>query len=48
MAEAKLDVQLMNRLTKSIKDLESSAQALNPATNAVSASEAYARLENYN
>ena len=42
MAEAKLDVQLMNRLTKSIKDLESSAQALNPATNAVSASEAYA------
>ena len=42
MTEAKLDVQLMNRLTKSIKDLESSAQALNPATNAVSASEAYA------
>ncbi len=42
MAEAKLDVQLMNRLTKSIKDLESSAQALNPASNAVSASEAYA------
>jgi len=42
MAEAKLDVQLMNKLTKSIKDLESSAQALNPASKAVSASEAYA------
>lgn len=42
MVEAKLDVQLMNKLTKSIKDLESSAQALNPASNAVSASEAYA------
>ncbi|MDA8644275.1 sigma 54-interacting transcriptional regulator [Flavobacteriaceae bacterium] len=41
MQEAKLDVNLMNSLAKSIKDLESSAKALNPASEAVSASQTY-------
>jgi chromosome segregation ATPase len=41
MQEAKLDVSLMNSLATSIKDLESSAKALSPASNAVSASQNY-------
>lgn len=43
MQEAKLDVNLMNSLAKSIKDLESSAKALNPASEAASASQAYSQ-----
>lgn len=43
MAEAKLDVNLMNSLAKSIKDLESSAKALNPASEAASASQTYSQ-----
>lgn len=41
MQEAKLDVQLMNSLAQSIKDLESSAKALSPASEAASASQNY-------
>tara|TARA_B100001094_G_C17673299_1_gene549842 strand:- start:27 stop:623 length:597 start_codon:yes stop_codon:yes gene_type:complete len=41
MQEAKLDVSLMNSLATSIKDLESSAKALSPASDAVSASQNY-------
>ncbi|MGA1777062.1 MAG: gliding motility protein GldL [Flavobacteriaceae bacterium] len=43
MAEAKLDVNLMNSLAKSIKDLEDSAKALGPASQAVTASESYSK-----
>ncbi|MDA9140176.1 gliding motility protein GldL [Flavobacteriaceae bacterium] len=43
MKEAKLDVNLMNSLAKSIKDLESSARALNPASEAASASQTYSQ-----
>jgi len=43
MKEAKLDVNLMNSLAKSIKDLESSAKALNPASEAASASQTYSQ-----
>ncbi|MBH46214.1 MAG: gliding motility protein GldL [Flavobacteriaceae bacterium] len=42
LKEAKLDVALMNNLTKSIKNLESSAQALTPAADAASSSANYA------
>jgi gliding motility-associated protein GldL len=42
MKEAKLDVSLMNNLTKSIKNLEASAQALTPAAAAASSSQNYA------
>ena len=41
MQEAKLDVSLMNSLAKSIKDLENSAKALSPASEAISASHGY-------
>lgn len=41
MKEAKLDVSLMNSLAKSIKDLETSAKALSPASDAVAASQGY-------
>jgi gliding motility-associated protein GldL len=41
MQEAKLDVSLMNSLTKSIKGLENSTKALSPAFDAVAASESY-------
>lgn len=43
MQEAKLDVSLMNSLASSIKDLESSAKALSPASDAVSASQSYSQ-----
>tara|TARA_Y100001980_G_C14503690_1_gene279435 strand:+ start:126 stop:743 length:618 start_codon:yes stop_codon:yes gene_type:complete len=43
MAEAKLDVSLMNSLAKSIKNLEASAKALSPASEAASASENYSQ-----
>lgn len=43
MQEAKLDVNLMNSLAKSIRDLESSAKALNPASEAASASQTYSQ-----
>ena len=43
MQEAKIDVNLMNSLAKSIKDLESSAKALNPASEAASASQTYSQ-----
>jgi gliding motility-associated protein GldL len=43
MQEAKLDVNLMNSLAKSIKDLESSAKALNPVSEAASASQTYSQ-----
>ncbi len=39
--EAKLDVSLVNGLTESIRDLESSAKALAPATEVISASNSY-------
>jgi len=42
MKEAKLDVSLMNNLTKSIKNLEASAKALTPAATAASSSQSYA------
>ena len=42
LKEAKLDVALMNNLTKSIKNLESSSQALTPAADAASSSANYA------
>lgn len=41
LKEAKLDVALMNNLAKSIKNLESSAQALTPAADAASSSSNY-------
>ena len=41
MQEAKLDVNLMNSLAQSIKDLESSAKALSPASDAISATQGY-------
>jgi gliding motility-associated protein GldL len=41
MQEAKLDVSLMNSLASSIKDLENSAKALSPASEAASASKNY-------
>lgn len=41
LKEAKLDVALMNNLTRSIKNLEASAQALSPAAEAASSSETY-------
>ncbi len=41
MAEAKLDVKLMNSLADSIKGLETSAKALSPATEAITASQTY-------
>jgi len=41
LKEAKLDVALMNNLTKSIKNLEASAQALSPAADAAASSESY-------
>ena len=43
LKEAKLDVALMNNLTKSIKNLEASAQALSPAAEAASSSENYSQ-----
>ena len=43
MQEAKLDVNLMNSLASSIKDLENSAKALSPASEAVSASQNYSQ-----
>jgi len=43
MEEAKLDVSLMNSLAKSIKNLEASAKALSPASDAASASETYSQ-----
>ena len=43
LKEAKLDVSLMNNLTKSIKNLEASAQALTPAEDAASSSENYSQ-----
>ena len=43
MQEAKLDVGLMNSLASSIKDLETSAKALSPASNAISASQNYSQ-----
>tara|TARA_A100001011_G_scaffold162951_1_gene171410 strand:- start:8487 stop:9131 length:645 start_codon:yes stop_codon:yes gene_type:complete len=43
MQEAKLDVNLMNSLTKSIKGLENSAKALSPASEAISASQNYSQ-----
>ena len=43
LKEAKLDVTLMNNLTKSLKNLEASAQALSPASNAAASSETYAK-----
>jgi len=43
LKEAKLDVTLMNNLTRSIKNLEASAQALSPAIDAASSSENYSQ-----
>jgi gliding motility-associated protein GldL len=43
MQEAKIDVSLMNSLASSIKDLENSAKALSPASEAVSASQNYSQ-----
>ncbi|NBS19031.1 MAG: gliding motility protein GldL [Flavobacteriia bacterium] len=43
LREAKLDVALINNLTRSIKNLEASAQALSPAADAASSSEAYSQ-----
>jgi uncharacterized protein YukE len=43
LREAKLDVTLINNLTRSIKNLEASAQALSPAADAASSSEAYSQ-----
>ena len=43
MQEAKLDVNLMNSLAKSIKGLENSAKALSPASEAISASQSYSQ-----
>ena len=43
LQEAKLDVNLMNKLASSIKNLEASAQALSPAAEAISSSEGYSQ-----
>lgn len=43
LKEAKIDVALMNNLTKSIKNLEASAQALSPAADAASSSQNYSQ-----
>jgi len=43
MAEAKIDVSLMNKLAKSIQNLEDSAKALSPASEAASASQTYSQ-----
>ena len=43
LKEAKIDVALMNNVTKSIKNLEASAQALTPAADAVSSSSSYSQ-----
>ena len=43
MQEAKLDVNLMNSLAKSIKGLENSAKAISPASEAISASQTYSQ-----
>ena len=43
MAEAKIDVSLMNKLAKSIQNLEDSAKALSPASDAASASQTYSQ-----
>jgi gliding motility-associated protein GldL len=43
LQEAKLDVNLMNKLASSIKNLEVSAQALSPAADAISSSEGYSK-----
>ena len=43
LKEAKLDVALMNNLTKSIKNLEASAQALSPAADFASSSQNYSQ-----
>jgi len=43
LQEAKLDVNLMNKLASSIKNLEASAQALSPAAEAISSSEGYSK-----
>ena len=43
LKEAKLDVALMSNLTKSIKNLEASAQALSPAADAASSSQNYSQ-----
>lgn len=43
LKEAKLDVTLMNNLTKSIKNLEASAQALSPAADAANSSANYSQ-----
>jgi gliding motility-associated protein GldL len=43
LKEAKIEVALMNNLTKSIRNLEASAQALSPAAEAASSSESYSQ-----
>jgi gliding motility-associated protein GldL len=43
LQEAKLDVNLMNKLASSIKNLEASAHALSPAAEAISSSEGYSK-----
>ena len=43
LQEAKLDVNLMNKLASSIQNLEASAQALSPAAEAISSSEGYSK-----
>ena len=43
LKDAKLDVNLMNNLADSIKNLEASAQALSPAADAISSSEGYSK-----
>ena len=43
MAEAKIDVSLMNKLAKSIQNLEDSAKSLSPASEAASASQTYSQ-----
>ena len=43
MAEAKIDVSLMNKLARSIQNLEDSAKALSPASDAASASQTYSQ-----
>ena len=42
LQQAKLDVNLVNGLTQSIKNLEASAKALSPAADAASSSQSYA------
>lgn len=41
MREAKLDVSLMNNLTKSIKNLEATAQAIQPVSSTVNSNQEY-------